>query len=340
MEITNRTKCRNWCFTINNWEQLDPHVLNDMKTELSAAKYWVIGKEVAPNTGTKHLQGFVVFENAQWFNRIKRCLEGTKAHIEWCKGTADQNITYCKKDGDWEEYGEPPMTRKRKGEMGAETQQAKWRYIADMAMEGKMEELLEEHPRETIVSYRTLKMIRIDMLSRKAKDLTGSLENIWYYGESGCGKTARAKREWPDAFSMTIPKQGVQAWWDGYDGQETVIINDVSCFNKSFTDELKTWTEHSVITGAWKGTIIRLRPKRFVITSQYTIDEIWDDTKTRQALHRRMKEVEVFEHVECKLWPWHEEYEAPVEELSETEREEREEMSCTQLDKDWVDEEL
>lgn len=333
MEV-NKKKHRNWCFTINNYDKMDPHILSDMKRELSAARYWVFGREVAPDTGTKHLQGCVAFENPQWFNRVKRMLPHG-AHIEWCRGSCEQNITYCKKDGDWEEYGDPPMTQKRKGEMGAETQQAKWRKIGDMAKEGKMEELLEEFPRETIVSYRTLKLIRNDMLSRKAKPLSGPLENIYYWGESGCGKTARADREWPDAFSMTIPKQGVQAWWDGYDGQETVIINDVSVFNKSFTDELKTWTEHRVITGQVKGSMIRLRPKRFVITSQYTIDEIWDDEKTRAALHRRFKEIEVREEEEAKLWPWDERYEVPEHEMSDTERE-----SCTQLDRDWCEEEI
>lgn len=306
-------KNRNWCFTINNYEKLSDLVLNDMRRELSAAKYWVIGKEVAPNTGTKHFQGFVSFNNPQWFSRVQKCLKDTGAHIEWCKGSAEQNITYCKKEGDWEEYGEPPMSQKRKGEEGKEAQQAKWRKIGVLAQAGKMDDLLEEYPRETISCYRTLKLMRFDQLSKGLKDLEGELENLWFVGEKGAGKSLKARRMFPNNYNKDMAGTG-QQWWDNYNGEETVILDDVSPFNKSYTDQLKTWSDRYVFNAQVKGSYMKIRPKRIIVTSQYAMEDIWTDEKTLEALRRRFKVVEVKEWEEAKNWEWDERYEEEMQE--------------------------
>ena len=39
-----------------------------------------------------------------------------RAHVEARKGTIQQAIEYCQKEGDWEEHGEKPKMPKEKGE--------------------------------------------------------------------------------------------------------------------------------------------------------------------------------------------------------------------------------
>jgi hypothetical protein len=343
----NPKKNRNWCFTINNWELLSTHLLNDVKARLSAAKYWVMGREVSPSTGTKHLQGFVQYHNAVYFNGVKKDLEGTGAHIEPCKGTALQNMDYCKKDGDFEEHGEPPMSQKRKGEVGAAATQAKWRKLYDLAKEGKNTEIGEEFPREAIVCVNHIQKVRESFIGNKTKNLAGCC-GLWLEGKSNAGKTHLATTMFPGAYEKKANK-----WWCRYNDQEVVIINDVSPFQKKdITDHLKIWADKYPFPVETKGGGMQgLRPRKIVVTSQYTIDEVWEDAETREAMHRRFKERHVefdpavarrnrnpndLSDDEVQAWASDEEEDEVVEVVEVSD----DEVQCTQLDLNVSDLEL
>ena len=55
-----------------------------------------------------------------------------RAHVEARKGTIQQAIEYCQKEGDWEEHGEKPKMPKEKGE----GEKKRWRRIFEKAEEG------------------------------------------------------------------------------------------------------------------------------------------------------------------------------------------------------------
>lgn len=65
--------------------------------------YLVFGREVAPTTGTPHLQGYVVFGSRQRIATVRGLFVG--AHVECARGNPTQCRTYCIKDGDYEEFG-------------------------------------------------------------------------------------------------------------------------------------------------------------------------------------------------------------------------------------------
>lgn len=96
-----------WCFTINNPTQEDKdHVAGFGINPLR--KYLVVGREVG-ESGTPHLQGFVVFTRAVTRTRVSGFFP--RAHLEATRGTSQQAATYCKKDGDFDEYGECPSNK-------------------------------------------------------------------------------------------------------------------------------------------------------------------------------------------------------------------------------------
>ncbi|QUS52604.1 replication protein A [Mute swan feces associated circular virus 8] len=96
--------CR-WVFTLNNFTEQDVLHLSDVGGSLAAngLKYLVFGREVG-DSGTPHLQGFAVFTRSLRLTNV-RALISARGHFEAARGSNEQASTYCKKDGDFEEYG-------------------------------------------------------------------------------------------------------------------------------------------------------------------------------------------------------------------------------------------
>lgn len=94
-----------WCFTINNPSDEDKTKVADVGRG-DLIKYLVVGREVGQNQ-TPHLQGFVVFKRGHSRARVSGLFP--RAHLEPARGTSVQAATYCKKDGDFDEYGTIPL---------------------------------------------------------------------------------------------------------------------------------------------------------------------------------------------------------------------------------------
>ena len=86
---------RKYCFTYNNYT--DTQTLKLIKDIEALKGRLCIGKEVGEE-GTPHLQGYVEFTNPINFDTLK--MLNVKIHWEKCKGTTEQNVTYCSKGGE------------------------------------------------------------------------------------------------------------------------------------------------------------------------------------------------------------------------------------------------
>lgn len=259
---------RAWCFTLNNYTSVEVSALAAVK-----CKYMIYGKEVGENQ-TPHLQGYVRFSSPAKFDTVKKKL-GDRVHLEPAKGNPEQNIEYCSKEGDVTERGERPKTQSEKGAAGKQY----WTDLKSKAKEGKIDEVDDK---AYIQHYRTLSAIAKDHAVNQPS--VDSTTGEWWVGPSGSGKSRKARETYPDAYI-----KGVNKWWDGYKGQETVIIEDIDKFNVSLGGDLKRWCDHYSFPAEVKGGGLNIRPKRIIITSQYEIDGIWEDAETVDALMRRCK---------------------------------------------------
>jgi len=261
------TRNRSYVFTLNNPQPSDEARLVEMKK-----KYLVFGREKAPTTGTPHLQGYVTFLESKTLSAAKKAI-GPTAHLEIAKGTAKQASEYCKKDGDFMEIGTLPSSA---GEQG-QSEKERWAAAWDAAKSGDMESV---DPDIRIRCYRTLKQIATDhiVVPADADGVTG----VWLTGPAGCGKSRKAREDWPGSYLKLTNK-----WWDGYQGQEAVIIDDVDKSHACLGHHFKIWADRYAFNAETKGGMLCIRPKDIVVTSQYTIDDIWEDAETREALHRR-----------------------------------------------------
>lgn len=133
--------------------------------------------------------------------------------------------------------------------------------------------------------YSTIKRIAMDYMPRAA-NLDGVC-GTWIWGESGCGKTRAVVSAFPECFIK--PRN---QWWDGYQGEEVVLVDDIDVFDKALGGKLKHWADFAPFIAEIKGGSLRIRPRRVIVTSQYPMDRIWDDRETLDALGRRFTVIE------------------------------------------------
>lgn len=83
---------KRWCFTSFKVEQSDIDLIIGIVESSNSSS--IIGLETCPESGKKHLQGYIEFSSKV---RPKNLFDST-IHWEKCKGNRDANITYCSKE--------------------------------------------------------------------------------------------------------------------------------------------------------------------------------------------------------------------------------------------------
>jgi len=132
---------RHWCFTIQNWTEVDVERLTALVP--TEASYVIFGREIAPLTGTPHLQGFIAFTGALRFNRAKEVI-GHDAHIELARNSS-QSIMYCKKENNYTEHGAFSMAQGKRSDLDDFKDDVKAGVL-------NMKELREKHS-EVVAKY-------------------------------------------------------------------------------------------------------------------------------------------------------------------------------------------
>jgi len=93
-----------WLGTLNNYT--DDELTNlKIRFEQPDVVYAIIGEEVAPTTGTPHLQIYVYFASRKTFVSVKHII-GQRAAIFKARGNPGTNRTYCSKSGTFTEFGD------------------------------------------------------------------------------------------------------------------------------------------------------------------------------------------------------------------------------------------
>ena len=105
----------------------------------------------------------------------------------------------------------------------------------------------------------------------------------WFWGPTGTGKTRKAFEMAPEAYFTPATLQ----WWDGYDGQEDVIVDD---FRASFCklEYLLRLTDRYPFRVAYKGGFRQFLAKRIFFTSAFSPEQLFDggNDKVDQLLRR------------------------------------------------------
>lgn len=254
---------RNWCFTLNNYTEEEEAAIKAWEV-----KYIVFGHEVAPETGTPHLQGYVEWKGTKKLTTLKKLND----HIHWeiAKGDRNDNRTYCTKGTD---IYEPIKTEKRQGKRND------IEIVKAMVKDGKSAKTIWD----AAPSFQAMKMAEIGLkLYEPRRNWKPTVR--WYWGPTGSGKTRTAVEEAGDDYWMSGKNL---KWWEGYDGHENVIIDDFRADFCTFHELLRILDryEYRVET---KGGSRQLLAKNIWLTSCHPPDKVYQksDEDVKQLLRR------------------------------------------------------
>lgn len=160
-----------------------------------------------------------------------------------------------------------------------------WEDTRRKAEENRLDEVAADH---YIKYYGTLRKIARDQRNRRVPaDLDwpdGDPPNEWIYGPTGTGKSFAARKDNPGCYLKMNNK-----WWENYEGEAVVLIEDVGKTHEWMGDFLKIWADKYTFRNELKHDSIVLRPQKIVVTSNYAIEELWPDPSIYEPLLRRFK---------------------------------------------------
>lgn len=98
----NNKSSKSYCFTLYNYEELENKLINFCN--LYCEKY-ILGHELCPDTGRKHIQGYIKLYKNWKFTTLKEYDFFCNGHFEKPKGCDEVNFKYCSKEGDFIQKG-------------------------------------------------------------------------------------------------------------------------------------------------------------------------------------------------------------------------------------------
>lgn len=254
-------KSRSWFLTLNNYSREDIVKLEGLKY-----KYLLYQFERGEE-GTDHLHAYIYYENAVVMP--KRYIP--EGHWESVVNQA-ACMKYCSKK---ETRVGGPFERGTKPEQGRRTD------LEELAREfvNKPEaEFATENP-DTFVRYnRGLKEYKRAVTM---KHRTCAPTIYWRWGKSGCGKTRGAVEAHPDSYYI---KDGSR-WWDGYEQQEAIIIDDFEARDWEWRSFLRLLDRYQY-QGQVKGSYVPINSPFLYITCEFPPEHFWDGNCLEQVMRR------------------------------------------------------
>ncbi len=217
--------------------------------------YLIYGREGKEQGFTPHLQGFLALPERKRGSQVKALLS-PRAHVEKKQKTLDQAADYCKKEGDYTEFGERPLENSGSG------RRTDLETIRESIAAGITDlELADNHFGQWVFHRRSFEAYRA---LRHDKPRSVPSEVRVYWGDTGTGKTRRVVEAEP---SLWIAPDNQLNWFDGYSGQPAVLLDDFTGCKVSKFGFLLRLLDRYAMQVPVKGGFVNWAPARIYITS-------------------------------------------------------------------------
>lgn len=235
--------------------------------------YCCAGKEVAPTTGTPHLQMYMSFVDKRRKTQLVKIEPGFSYEIS--KASPKFNSDYCEglcdKKGNvanpfFSSCGVLPKT-------SGEIVKADWAEILQMTREGDLEGIMEKNPRFFLTQVKALEHVSVKYRINESTFVNPQHHTgIWLWSKaSGVGKTTAIRAAFPVLYQKMHDIQ-----WNDYAGEPVALLDDFAREDaKALGSSLKLWCDHLPFNGRVLFGTRRVHLRHFIVTSNYSIEDLF-----------------------------------------------------------------
>lgn len=303
---------KKWAVTYNKPKVDEEELAERLKNSGKVAGF-AFQKEKGAN-GTEHYQMYVELKNQSRMDGVKEIIGDDTIHCEGAKATRAQNVNYCTKAESRE--GEPVVwgTCNEKGGQGERTDLKKFGEAVINAR-GLTNEIINEHVGAaikygkhacnlvTFMNYNDAKkeahakVVARKMAREEGRRIEGikPRELVLMFGPTAVGKTTLAEEMALDydEDNLAYKKHGNNKWWDNYQGEKAVIVDEWKIGFASF-EEFNALTNEGIALCETKGGHVTMQAKAMLFTSNRHPMHIFECKKNEpryRALARRFAKV-------------------------------------------------
>ena len=174
------------------------------------------------------------------------------------------------------------------------------KIIEKLIKGGILSNVILEYPQEIFNYEKYRKNINLFNLDKNKPNKIIIRKCFWLYGPSGIGKSYLIRNTFNDLYEKSNNQ-----WWDGYNNEKNVLIDDFdrTCIKLSYY--LKIWGDNYRFNGEIKGGIIQPIYNKLIITSNYSIEDLFYDIENPDqqlvdAIKRRYEEIYIYDKKQIK----------------------------------------
>lgn len=267
-------KIRKFFITTNNWKPSHWDMAKKLGDE---AEYTIRAQEVGLKKGTPHMHVWLRFKNPRSWDEMVKAFPASDVQIG--KGH-DKDQSYLKKTEEeggihWEEQG-----TMQKGQ-GARTDSARSKEIA--LATNSMKTVIQE-----CNSYQAIRMAEVVLKYAEPARPYGPRKVFWYWGATGTGKSYTVETKYADVFKPTSYK-----WWEGYDGDKVVLLDDIRGDFCKFHEMLKMTGEGGFRVETKGGSRQAVYDTIYITSHVHPLD-MWESVEDKSQLIDRITEIREF----------------------------------------------
>lgn len=190
-------------------------------------KFNVCQLEIGKQTNKSHYQGFLITHNAIRLAQVKTYLKAQWANVEMKNADAVEDmIAYCTKEDTRAEGAEPFIIGKM-----PEKQQGKRNdllKVHENIQQGmSLFQIANANPTSILRYTNNIRTVHSMFMAQRAQTCIRNVQVIVLIGPPGVGKTEFVYRKngMANCYSLST-KSGQTVWWDNYEGQKCIILDD------------------------------------------------------------------------------------------------------------------
>jgi len=220
-------RVRGFCGVLNNWSVVEREkLMNIFSDNRGKFKYIIFAPEVAPTTGTPHLQSYFALTNAMTMKAFQKFITNyqgfdSRWSFQCAKGDALANRVYCMKsdtdtpNAEFFEFGAVPKGQGTRSDLDG---------VQELVMAGaSMREIAATNFAAVVKYSKGIQYARSLLADQPRLERT---QGMWFFGDTGTGKSRFAHR-----FAKVFPKGGYvknggNKWFCGYEQGQVIIVDD------------------------------------------------------------------------------------------------------------------